>query len=61
MKRKASELKLDKPVIIGEFSTECSETKNATKNFEFAYQSGYSGKNFIFKEFLYYLINTKAH
>jgi hypothetical protein len=52
MKRKASELKLDKPVIIGEFSTECSESKNATKNFEFAYQSGYSGKNFFLKNFL---------
>jgi len=43
MKRKASELKLDKPVIIGEFSTDCSESKNATTNFKWGYESGYSG------------------
>ncbi len=43
MKKSVADLKLDKPVIIGEFAVKCSESKNATQCYNFAFNSGYSG------------------
>jgi len=43
MKKMADFYKLDKPVIIGEFSTDCSESKNAAQNYKHAYDGGFAG------------------
>lgn len=43
MKVNASALALDKAILIGEFSTDCSESKSATDNFKHAYNGGYAG------------------
>jgi len=43
MKKDASALSLDKPIVIGEFSTDCSESKDAATNFKHAYNGGYAG------------------
>ena len=42
-KHKASDYYLDKPVIVGEFSTSCSESKDAVDNYNYVYKSGYNG------------------
>ena len=33
----------DKPLLVGEFSTVCSESKNPVKNYRYLYESGYAG------------------
>jgi len=43
MKKDASAENLDKPVVIGEFSTDCSESKDAAANYKHAYNGGYAG------------------
>jgi mannan endo-1,4-beta-mannosidase len=43
MKKNAADLNLDKAVIIGEFSTDCSESKDAATNWKHAYNGGYAG------------------
>jgi hypothetical protein len=43
MKKNAADYELDKPLIIGEFSTDCSESKNAITNYKHGYNGGYSG------------------
>ncbi len=41
--KNAVDYKLDKPVLIGEFSTHCSDSGNATNNYQHAYNGGYAG------------------
>jgi hypothetical protein len=43
MKKNAKNYKLDKLLIIGEFSADCSESKNASTNYKHGYNGGYSG------------------
>lgn len=43
MLKNAADYKLDKPVLIGEFSTHCSDSGNATHNYQHAYNGGYAG------------------
>jgi mannan endo-1,4-beta-mannosidase len=43
MKKSSSVYNLDKPLIIGEFSTDCSESKNAVTNYKHAYDGGFAG------------------
>jgi hypothetical protein len=43
MKKSAAHYKFDKPLTIGEFSTDCSESKNAATNYKHGYNGGYSG------------------
>jgi mannan endo-1,4-beta-mannosidase len=43
MKKTAAAFKLNKPLIIGEFSVKCSESKNAVELYSHAYNGGYSG------------------
>lgn len=38
-----SEYDLDKPLIIGEFSQDCSENDDITEHFNYAYYHGYAG------------------
>ena len=43
MKKNAADFKLDKPLIIGEFSSDCSESKSGSTNYEHAYNGGFAG------------------
>ncbi len=43
MKKVASDYKLNKPIIIGEFSTKRSESQNVVTNYRHAYDGGYAG------------------
>ncbi len=43
MKKNAADYKLNKPLIIGEFSTDCSESKSGPTNYEHAYNGGFAG------------------
>jgi len=43
MKKSASNYGLDKPLVIGEFATVCSELKDSVKNFQYGYNNGYVG------------------
>jgi len=42
-KKASSAYKSTKPLIVGEFSTDCSESKNAAQNYKQLYDSGYAG------------------
>ena len=42
-KKHNSDYKSDKPIIVGEFATSCSESKNAANNYKYIYESGYEG------------------
>jgi len=42
-KAKESAYGLNKPLIVGEFSTACSESNNAATNYKLLYDSGYAG------------------
>ena len=43
MKKNAADYQLDKPLIIGEFSSDCSESKSGPTNYEHAYKGGFAG------------------
>src|SRR5687767_9037413 len=40
---KNADYKSTKPLVLGEFATSCSESKDAVKNYQYIYDSGYSG------------------
>ena len=42
-KHKASDYKLDKPIVVGEFATSCSESNSSVHNYKYLYDSGYNG------------------
>jgi mannan endo-1,4-beta-mannosidase len=41
--KKASDFNADKPILMGEFATVCSESKDAVKNYQYLYDNGYVG------------------
>lgn len=43
MLKTAADYKLDKPIVVGEFATACSESKDAAKNYQHIYNSGFAG------------------
>jgi len=42
-KHRASDYNLDKPIIVGEFATSCSESKDSVNNYKYLYDNGYHG------------------
>ncbi len=42
-KKVSSAYKSHKPIIVGEFSTDCSESKNSAQNYKLLYNTGYAG------------------
>nr|ADU33333.1 glycoside hydrolase family protein 5 [Gastrophysa viridula] len=42
-KNAAAAFKSDKPIVVGEFATCCSELQDSAKNYQYLYNSGFSG------------------